>query len=133
MNAQQLKERMVAHAVAINEDLTQFLQAESQAVTNDLNTAKVTAYDIMYKYLMMNYNLDKREAMEALNDDINWQASDKLVYEKVAATQIITNIADYKSTIKRTALKDEDRKGYTALAEKRAAELGYNTAKAASL
>jgi len=71
--------------------------------------------------------------MNALSDDVHWQASDLTVYEKVAATQIITKIDDYKSTIKRTGRIGEDRKGYTALAEKRAVELGLTTPKAASL
>jgi len=52
MNAQQFIEKMVANANMINEDLTQFLQAESQVPGNNVDTAKVTAYDIMYKYLM---------------------------------------------------------------------------------
>lgn len=133
MNAQQLIEKMIGHAESINEDLTQFLRAESIAPGNNVDTAKITAYDIMYKYLMKPYNEDKRAATEALSDDIHWQASDRTVYEKVPATQIITNIAEHKSTVKRTGRIGEDRKGYTALAEKRAAELGYTTPKAASL
>jgi len=133
MNAQQFIEKMVEHAGSLNEDLTKFLQAESQVPGNNADTAKITAYDIMYKYLMKPYNEDKREAMNALNDDVSWQASDCTVFEKVPATQIITNIDDHKSTVKRTGRVGEDRKGYTALAEKRAVEMGYTTPKAAAL
>jgi hypothetical protein len=142
MDAYTFANRMAAHNQAIQKDLSAFLAAEVNFIgANNLNlntehTAKLTAYDIMYKKLWLEHATDKREASAALGEQQGaaaWQASDLIVYTHAPASTAVLKLDDYKQTLSRTSRIDEDRKGFTPLSEKKAFEMGYVTQKAASL
>lgn len=142
MDAYTFADKMAAHSQAIQKDLEAFLAAEVNFIgANNLNlnteqTAKLTAYDIMYKKLWLEHATDKRGASAALGEHRGaaaWQASDLTVYTHAPASTVVLKLDDYKQTLSRTARIDEDRKGFTPLSEKKAAEMGYVTQKAATL
>ena len=134
MNAIELRAKIEAHAVAIQEDIDAFCAAEVAAGGgNTPSTAYVTATDILYKYLEMGFKDTRRENINLVPTNYTWQASDLVVYQKSDATMINLKIEDYSSKIARTGRHDEDRKGYIPLAEKTAADMGYTTPKAHTL
>ena len=134
MNANDLINQVIEHANNINTDIAAFCAAEMKAGSNNTpETVQVTAYDILYKWLEMNCKEARREALNNIPNGHVWQTSDLTVYEKTEAATATLKLDDYRHQVKRTGRNGEDRKGYTPLAEKRAAELGYTTAKAAAL
>lgn len=133
MNAHDFIVKVAAHTAEINKTLEEFLSTEQVHGGNNLSSAKVTAYDILYKYLWAPYREDNREALSDLAVGSDWQASDLTVFEKTESTTAVIKLGDYSSKVARTGRVGEDRKGYIPLAEKRAKELGYTTAKEASI
>jgi hypothetical protein len=134
MDANQLILKVSEHAAALNADIAAFCAAEMSAGSNNTSdTVQVTAYDILYKWLEMNCKDARREALNNIPDGHVWQTSDLTVYEKTAAATATLKLDDYRYQVKRTGRNGEDRKGYTPLAEKRAKELGYTTAKSVAL
>ena len=134
MNANDLIIKISEHSKAINEDIAEFCAAEVNAGRNNTSdTAKVTAYAILYKWLEMTCKEDNRECIARIPNDHTWQASDLTVHAKSESPTAVLKLADYKYNIARTGRNGEDRKGYVAFSEKKAADLGYVTAKSAAL
>jgi signal recognition particle subunit SEC65 len=127
-----LEGKLIELAGHLNAAVEEFMAQELAATNNTPTQVQATANDILYKYMIYPYATFGQEAKDQLNPGEDWQSSEGLVYQVRESNTAIIKLNAHLKQIARTARPDEDKKGYVALSEKAAKELGYTTLKALS-